>query len=246
MKQETIFGYPLKQLQQEAGEIFSTHAVGEKVRDKAIKSKFKMIYDRHPLKRKVRGNFDLIVVKDKLNIRKCFAIATPDGLIVRFSLEHALKKQNKNLRKYFLEVCRDIVHKDVLFKKKELIRVKGCKCEESGEFFPENQLHLHHKSPFEFNVICEGFLTQNGIKLESSLFDLNDRGDITFKDKSLLNDFKIYHKKYLDKYSCLLFGKLNKSKGTRYRFSKVGKFARISVSPAEVNKHIPRQLDLFK
>ena len=50
MKQETIFGYPLEQLHKEAAAIFATHAVGEKVKDKAIKEQFKLVYDRHPYK----------------------------------------------------------------------------------------------------------------------------------------------------------------------------------------------------
>ena len=95
MKQETIFGYPLEQLQKEAAAIFATHAVGEKVKDKAIKEQFKLVYDRHPYKEKVKGEYDLIVVKKRKFNRKCFAIRISAEKIFTFSLRHALKKKQK-------------------------------------------------------------------------------------------------------------------------------------------------------
>ena len=78
MKQETIFGYPLEQLHIEAAAIFATHAVGEKVKDEAIKDKFKSVYNRHPDKLPIDKDCDLIVFK------KIF-YTIPDFIYFRFS-----------------------------------------------------------------------------------------------------------------------------------------------------------------
>ena len=245
MKQETIFGYPLKQLQQEAEAIFATHAVGEKVKHKEIRDKFKSVYDRHPDKLPIDKGFDLIVFKKNLYNRKCFAIKFPNGGIFTFSLRHALKKkQSESLLKRYLELCRNIVRLDVINKKKELINLKGNICEETGELIPESQLDLHHKPPFDFKTICLSFKVEGQLKLHESLFELDHLGDTTFKDKSLIVKFRKFHKKYLKDFSGLVCRKKNRGKISKSKFIKLNNIANVTIAPAR-DKKSPKQLDMF-
>ena len=244
MKQETIFGYPLEQLNKEAAAIFATHSIGERIKDLAIKEKFKLVYDRHPYKEKVEGDYELIVVKKRKFNRKCFAIKTSCEKILTFSLRHALKKkQNETTWKHYQELCRDIVRLDIINKKKELIKLNGNLCEETGKFFQQSQLDLHHKIPFE--KICIKFLIENSLDLNNSIFQKDNQDEITFKDKSLISKFRNFHAKYLKNNSGLLHSKINRGKKSKSKYIKIEKSTIVSIAPVG-NKKNSKQLDLFK
>ena len=218
MKQETIFNTPFSYLKELAEYIFETTEVGSKITNPQIRQTLKSVYDKHPWKPDILEPYDLIVKRDKWNKRKCFAIISSEGKCYSFSLKHSLKNRSVNIREYLLENCRNIVSADIFKKRENIIKKHGLKCQKTNQYLPRHELHLHHESPYEFNIICDLFLLENNLRLDASLFESNDNGELQFKNSNVTKLFRQFHQKFLDQHVCLISKKINLKSGTRFKF----------------------------
>jgi len=197
--------------------ILSLYKVGDIIEDIHFKEDLLQVFHNHPYK-VAEEPVKIIVTEDQRFKSKCFGILDKDNKIIRFSIENVARKPF-NLTTALSEIFREAVWRDVQDKKASLIEQHGLRCMKSGSSCSRSDLTLNHDHPFEFNKIVETFLRSQNIKVDKKLFEISDHQKLVLKDAKLEENFRKYHKTFLDDgYVSLMSRKHNVSLGTSYKF----------------------------
>jgi len=219
MNNNTIFGTSFATVKNFAKFVLKTTNAGEEIKFEFSRSILKKIYDNHPFKPPISGEYKIVVVRKKPFNTKCFAIISPEQALYTFSVKNALKKKALNLRQEINILLRKAISKDIIKRKEDLINNFGLFCQKSGRPYEWSELTLHHESPYEFNVICDLFLIEQKLNLSSDLLKINSEGKFVFKDEIINSKFKYFHRKFLTTHTSLVSRKYNETQGSRFKFS---------------------------
>jgi len=144
-------------------------------------------------------NFEIIeIIVDKVKFNtKSFQVIKTDSDKVIFSYLKCINGQH-NPRTKFNKACRDTVQNDLRDVKhnyfKKYSKNGKVKCQETGKLSKWDELVIDHRQPNTFSVIVDRFREINNINLKSIEYDEKIDGIYYFKDKSISEKFKHYHK----------------------------------------------------
>ena len=241
MKTNTIWSeIPLNHIREYTNNILSIHPVGSEIRNLKYVKDLREIFDNHPWKKIPAGSYKIIVGKHKIYNNKCFYIIGEGGERYSFSSKNASHSISLNPRMILNDICRNIVSEQVQFKKLEIIKNFGQKCQKSNIYYPKSELHLHHEPPYEFNVVCDSFIKLKGLELSIELFKEGYDNELEFSTIEHKYEFLKYHAKILnDGHVSLIHKKINQKLGSSYQF----KNDNVPLDSSNPNSNV--QLNLF-
>lgn len=140
---------------------------------------------------------DIRVSKVQFNT-KCFEVFYSDNTSQYISYLMILNNKNYTPEDLFNIACRNSITNDIRAVKQEyfdLNSVKGkVKCQETELLSSWTELVVDHRQPNTFSVILDRFKELNNLDLNVIEYTSNDHNQIVFKDISIANRFKKYHK----------------------------------------------------
>lgn len=128
---------------------------------------------------------------------KCFRIIRMDSSSEVISYTKCINGKISPLAK-FRKTCRDLVNEDLRGVKLAYFKAnskKGrVKCQETGDWCFWEELSVDHRQPNTFSVIVDRFIELNRINIELiNYLEVMD-SVYEFKDKSLCQNFREYHR----------------------------------------------------
>lgn len=140
---------------------------------------------------------DIKIARVQFNT-KCFEVFYDNGESEYISYIMMINNQNYDPSKLFNKACRNSIQKDLTNVKQEYFdknSIKGeVKCQETGILSKWTELAVDHRQPNTFSIIVDRFKEINRIELDSIEYILNDQNHIIFKDESISESFRKYHK----------------------------------------------------
>ena len=140
---------------------------------------------------------DIKVARVQFNT-KCFEVFYNDKSSDYISYLMIINNTKYTPEKLFYVACRNSIHIDIKAVKQEYFdqnSIKGqVKCQETGLLSKWTELAVDHRQPNTFSVIVDRFKEVNRIELDKIEFTTNDQNHIIFKDESLTEQFRKYHK----------------------------------------------------
>ncbi len=136
------------------------------------------------------GIKDIVVRKDLVWKRnKQFWIIHKDGSSIDFSYKKCVFGET-SLIDMFRHACRTAIAEDIVNFKMAYLENNPC-CPYTGERLTKTNSHVDHVIPLTFNVIVDGFIKGNDIKLDNVeiIGELQRR----FKDNDVAKKFKEFH-----------------------------------------------------
>lgn len=138
-----------------------------------------------------------IVIEEVRYKTKCFKIVRTDSTTEIFSYTKCINGSFSQMTK-FSRTCRDIVCEDLRLVKLQYFKdnsVNGkVKCQETGELCTWEELNVDHRQPNTFSVIIDRFVEVNHLSIDKIEYDEIMDSVYTFKDGTLSEKFKKYHK----------------------------------------------------
>ena len=177
--------------------ILNSYDYGQKLTDSDFADVSELIKTHREATEKIGvGIKELRVEKITYNTR-CFHIIREDSSLEFFSYVKCINGSTPPFTK-FSRVCRDSIKDDIRSVKQQYFdrySNKGkVKCQETGEFCSWEELVIDHRQPNTFSVIVDRFVEINQIDVDSVKYVENDMYGSRFKDDSLTEKFKNYHK----------------------------------------------------
>lgn len=140
---------------------------------------------------------DIKVARVQFNT-KCFEVFFSDDTSEYISYLMLINNKKYNPERLFYVACRNSVHADIHVVKKryfEIHSVKGeVKCQETGILSKWTDLAVDHRQPNTFSIIVDRFKELTNPNLETIEYTSNPQNQIVFKDESLTQTFRDYHK----------------------------------------------------
>ncbi len=140
---------------------------------------------------------DIQVARVQFNT-KCFEVFYADGTSQYISYLMLINNKEHNSEKMFYVACRNSVHADIRAVKQAYFdthSLKGqVKCQETGVLSKWTELVVDHRQPNTFSIIVDRFKEVTNLDLEAIEYTSNAQNQIIFKDESLTEDFRAYHK----------------------------------------------------
>ena len=103
-----------------------------------------------------------------------------------------------NFDRIFNKACRNVIQNDIRAVKQEYFTkysVKGyVKCQETEKLSKWEDLAIDHRQPNTFSVIVDRFKEVNRIDTSEVEYVTDENNNIIFKDISLADNFKTYHR----------------------------------------------------
>ena len=175
-KKDTLFGTQKKYIEEWLQHLLNK-PVNTKITSPESKKNLKAIFDNHPCKTIPDGDYEFLVVKEKIFNTKCLAIKDCQNNIQTFSKSRIFRPYKENFRSKFSRVCRRLVSNQVINKKNELIKTHGLRCQHSNKLVLRKNLQLNHDHPYSFNVIIDIFLLSNRLNEEDDLTTYDKKGN---------------------------------------------------------------------
>jgi hypothetical protein len=140
---------------------------------------------------------DIKVSKVQFNT-KCFEIFLSNASSYYISYIMIIGRPIFNFDRIFNKACRSAVQNDIRDVKQEYFNkysVKGhVKCQETEKLSKWEDLAIDHRQPNTFSVIVERFKEVNRIDASAVEYATDERNNIVFKDVSLTENFRAYHR----------------------------------------------------
>lgn len=140
---------------------------------------------------------DIQVARVQFNT-KCFEVFYADDTSQYISYLMLINNKRYEPEKLFNIACRNSVHADIRAVKQgyfDTHSVKGqVKCQETGILSKWAELAVDHRQPNTFSIIVDRFKETTNPDLETIEYTSNAQNQIIFKDESLTESFRSYHK----------------------------------------------------
>ena len=140
---------------------------------------------------------DIRIARVQFNT-KCFEIFRSDQTSQYISYLMIINNTSYTPERLFYIACRNAIQNDIRSVKQEYFdqnSINGqVKCQETGLLSKWNELAVDHRQPNTFSVIVDRFKEVNRIKMEAIEYTSNEQNHIIFKDNSLSEQFRKYHK----------------------------------------------------
>ena len=219
MAAKSIWGTSVKDSLAYLRAILALYKVGTVIDDRHFKEDLLEVFKNHPYKTALPPCEVVVTHNQQYGKQsKCFGIIDSTQELILFSIQNVAVKPF-NLSAEIAKIFRFYVSNDLKQKKESLIKQYGLLCMKDKAPCDRSNLTLNHDHPYEFNKIVETFLRSNSIVLNENLLELSSNQQLVFKDTSLLEKFRVYHKTFLDDGYVSLLSKSNNSKlGTSHRF----------------------------
>ncbi|MBL4904416.1 MAG: DCL family protein [Desulfocapsa sp.] len=152
----------------------------------------------HPnAKEKIGAGIEKVIVKETRYKTKCFSVIRVDSSCEIFSYMKCINGSLSPLTK-FSKTCRDVIADDLRLVKLSFFKgnsKKGkVKCQETGELSLWVELNVDHRQPNTFSVIVDRFIELHKIDLLSIEYIETMDNVYSFKNDSLSEKFRKYHK----------------------------------------------------
>lgn len=219
MATKSIWGTKVKDSSAYLRAILALYTTGTIIDDNHFKEDLLEVFQNHPYKTALPPCEVVVTHNPQYGKQsKCFGIIDSTQEIILFSIQNVAVKPF-NLSAEIDKILRLYVSNDLKQKKENLIKQYGLVCMMDKAPCDRSNLTLNHDHPYEFNKIYETFFRLNEIKIDENLLELSSNQQLVFKDTSLLEKFRVYHKTFLDDGYVSLLSKSNNSKlGTSHRF----------------------------
>ena len=219
MAAKSIWGTSVKDSLAYLRAILALYKVGTVIDDRHFKEDLLEVFKNHPYKTALPPCEVVVTHNQQYGKQsKCFGIIDSTQELILFSIQNVAVKPF-NLSAEIAKIFRFYVSNDLQQKKERLIEQYGLICMKDKVSCDRSSLTLNHDHPYEFNKIVETFLRSNSIVLNENLLELSSNQQLVFKDTSLLEKFRVYHKTFLNDGYVSLLSKSNNSKlGTSHRF----------------------------
>lgn len=129
---------------------------------------------------------------------KCFEIFYSDLTSQYISYILLINKPKDNPHGTFSIACRSIIQSDLIHVKQLYFKTHAIngfvKCQETGQLSKWDDLAVDHRQPNTFSVIVDRFKEVFQIDVTSVDYEVNDLNVMLFKNETLINNFKNYHK----------------------------------------------------
>ena len=140
---------------------------------------------------------DIQVARVQFNT-KCFEVFYADDTSQYISYLMLINNKRYEPENLFYVACRNSVHADIYAVKQkyfDIHSIKGqVKCQETGILSKWTELAVDHRQPNTFSIIVDRFKEATNPNLEVIEYTSNAQNQIIFKDESLTESFKSYHK----------------------------------------------------
>jgi len=140
---------------------------------------------------------DIKIVKVQFGSR-CFEVKYSDDSNWLMSYILMIIRPKENPDSVFSIACRSAIQKDIRDVKKGYFfynSVKGLvKCQEANILSKWEELAVDHRQPNTFSVIVDRFKELNRIEVNEIEYITNDENILVFKDETLAERFRNYHK----------------------------------------------------
>ena len=140
---------------------------------------------------------DIKIARVQFNT-KCFEIFYSNNTSQYISYLMIINNAKYTPEKLFYVACRNSIHNDIKAVKQEYFdknSIKGqVKCQETSKLSKWIELVVDHRQPNTFSIILDRFKEVNSIQLDLIEYTSNDQNQIIFKDESLIEQFRNYHK----------------------------------------------------
>jgi len=140
---------------------------------------------------------DIKVSKVQFNT-KCFEFFFNNGESDYISYINIINNSNASADFNFKRSCRNVIQEDIRKVKQVFFdthSVKGqVKCQESGQLSKWEELAVDHRQPNTLSIIIDRFRELNNINVDDLEFEKSEDNKMVFKDKSLIDSFRAYHK----------------------------------------------------
>lgn len=129
---------------------------------------------------------------------KCFEIFYSNNTSQYISYITIINNKGHDSEKMFNIACRNSIIEDIRLVKQKYFdenSIKGSvKCQETGQLSKWTELVIDHRQPMTFSIILDRFKEVERIDLDAIRYTSNDKNHIIFKDESLTQNFRLYHK----------------------------------------------------
>ena len=129
---------------------------------------------------------------------KCFEVFYCDLTSQYISYILLINKPKHNPHGTFSIACRSTIQSDLIQVKQSYFKnhaVNGfVKCQETSQLSKWDDLAVDHRQPNTFSVIVDRFKEVFQIDVASVDYEVNELNVMLFKDETLINNFKNYHK----------------------------------------------------
>ncbi len=140
---------------------------------------------------------DIKVSKVQFNT-KCFEVFYSDLTSQYISYILLVNQPKYNPHGTFSIACRSIIQSDLIQVKQSYFKTNAVngfvKCQETGQLSKWDDLAVDHRQPNTFSVIVDRFKEVFKIDVASIDYQVNELNVMLFKDETLINNFKNYHK----------------------------------------------------
>ena len=140
---------------------------------------------------------DIKVSKVQFNT-KCFEVFYSDSTSQYISYILLINKPKDNPHGTFSSACRSLIQKDLIEVKQLYFRTNAVdgfvKCQETSQLCKWDDLAVDHRQPNTFSVIVDRFKEVYHIDVTAINYVINDLNMLLFKDETLINNFRNYHK----------------------------------------------------
>ena len=140
---------------------------------------------------------DIKIARVQFNT-KCFEVFYSDSTSQYISYLMIINNTKFTAEKLFYIACRSAIHNDIRAVKQEFFdqhSIKGqVKCQETEILSKWTELVVDHRQPNTFSVIVDRFKEVNRIDIETIEYSSNDQNLIVFKERTLSELFRKYHK----------------------------------------------------
>lgn len=177
--------------------ILNSYNFGEQLNPNDFNEVFELLKKHHKSQEKIGKGIKEIRVEELRYKTKGFLIVRTDSTTEYFSYLKCINGRSNPLQK-FSKTCREIVKDDINNVKLSYFKnnsKKGMvKCQETGELCKWTDLVVDHRQPNTFSVIVDRFIEVNNIKIETMEYIDTEIYGSKFKDVSLSEKFREYHK----------------------------------------------------
>lgn len=140
---------------------------------------------------------DIRIAKFQFNT-KCFEVVYSNDDTWIISYRVFINKTKTSPRSLFIKVCRNTIQSDLIKIKQDYFSKYSNKskapCQESKEFFRYEDLVVDHRQPNTLSVIIDRFIEVFEIDVDIIDYKASPDQLTLFKDESLSNKFREYHK----------------------------------------------------
>jgi hypothetical protein len=145
-------------------------------------------------------NIDIVDIKvSRVQFNtKCFEVFYSDLTSQYISYILLINKPKHNPHGTFNIACRSTIQSDLIQVKQLYFKTHAVngfvKCQETGQLSKWGDLAVDHRQPNTFSVIVDRFKEVFQIDPTSVDYEVNELNVMLFKDETLVNNFKNYHK----------------------------------------------------